>query len=396
MRTVITNGVLVLDDRLCSGLSLVVEDGRIAALQEGLPDQADQVLDAAGRYVSPGFSDLHVHGGGGHDFMDGTVEAVIGAARFHLSHGTTLLQPTTMTCSDRELEQVFAAFAQARAAGGPMPHLHGLHLEGPWLSPAQAGAQDPALLRIPDPDHVRRVLDGSPYITQVSAACELPGGLALGDELARRGILASIGHSGADYEQVCAALDHGYRHVTHLYSGMSSLHRRQARRYLGVVESAYLLDRLTVEIIADGVHLPPELLRLIVKCIPPERVALVTDATRGAGLPDGTVVKLGSRTAGQDVVVRDGVAYVMDGSCFGGSVCTADRCVRTMWKLAGMELPQALAMMTRTPCRILGLEGRKGRLAPGFDADLCLFDQDVRVSTVLVDGRILVDRGAVL
>ena len=390
MRAVITNGILVLEDRLQSGLSLVLENGKIAALQEGAPSQAGQVIDAGGRYVSPGFVDLHVHGGGGYDFMDGTVQAMVGAARFHLSHGTTLLQPTTMTCTDEELRQVFSAFVQTKRAGWPMPHLHGLHLEGPWLSPVQAGAQDPSLLRLPTLDHVRQVLNDSSDITHVSAACELPGALELGDELARRGILAAIGHSDAEYNQVCAAMEHGYTHITHLYSGMSSLRRREARRYLGVVESSYLLDGLTVEIIADGVHLPPELLRLIVKCKDPGSIILVTDATRGAGLPDGSVVKLGSLSAGQDVVVRDGAAYVIDGSCFGGSVCTTDRCVRTMWKMAGVTLPQAVAMMTLNPCRVLGLDGCKGRLAPGFDGDLCRFDENVNISMVMLDGRIAV------
>lgn len=392
MRTVITNGILVLEDRLTSGFSLSLENGKIAAIQEGTPSQADQVVDVQGRYVSPGFVDIHVHGGGGYDFMDGTVQAIVGAARFHLSHGTTLLQPTTMTCSDGELRQVFSAFTQAKSADGPMPHLYGLHLEGPWLAPAQAGAQDPSLLRLPTLDHVRRVLDGSSDITHVTAACELPGALELGDELARRGILAAIGHSDAEYSQVCDALEHGYTHITHLYSGMSSLRRREARRYLGVVESSYLLDGLTVEVIADGVHLPPELLRLVVKHKELSSIILVTDATRGAGLPDGSVVKLGSLAAGQDVVVRDGVAYVLDGSCFGGSVCTSDRCVRVMWKMAETTLPQAVAMMTLNPCRALGLDSRKGRLAPGFDADLCVFDENVNISMVFLDGEITVRR----
>jgi len=389
MRTAIVNGILVLDGELRRGLTLVLEDGRIAAIREDAsPRDADRVIDAAGRYVSPGFVDMHVHGGVGYDFMDGTLESMVGAARFHLTHGTTTIQPTTMTCSDEELDRVFAAFSAARSAEGPLPRLHGLHLEGPWFSPAQAGAQDPSLLHLPTPDHIQRVLNASPHITRVSAACELPGALELGDELFRRGVLAAIGHSDAEYDQVLSALDHGYTHVTHLYSGMSSLRRREARRYLGVVESAYLLDDLTVEIIADGMHLPPELLRLIVKCKDPDSISLITDATRGAGMPEGSVVKLGSLAAGQDVVVRSGVAYVMDGSCFGGSVCTTDRCVRTMWKLAGVPLPQAVSMMTRSPCRVLGLDQRRGRLAPGFDADLCLFDEEVNVSLVLVDGQV--------
>lgn len=391
MRTAIVNGVLVLDDTLRRDLVLVLEDGVISALAQTCPEDVDRTIDAAGRYVSPGFVDMHLHGGGGYDFMDGTVEAFLGAARFHLTHGSTLIQPTTMTCTDEELSRTLAAFDAAARAPGPKPILHGVHLEGPWFSPQQAGAQDPSFLRLPTPEHVRRVLGMSSSITRVSAACELPGGLELGDELGRRGILAAIGHSDAEYDTVLSAVAHGYRHITHLYSGMSSLHRRDARRYLGVVESAYLLDGVTVEIIADGIHLPPELLKLIIRCKPMGQISLITDAMRGAGLPDGSRVRLGSLERGQDSIVKDGVAYVPDFSCFAGSVCTADRCVRTMWKQAGVTLPQAVAMMTRNPCRVLGLGERKGRLAPGYDADLCFFDEDVTVSHVLVDGRTAYD-----
>ncbi len=390
----IDNAVLVLPEGLQRG-SLLIENGRIAAISpENGHFDAETGYDAGGRYVSPGFIDLHVHGGGGYDFMDGTVEAALGAARTHLAHGTTLLLPTTVACADEELERVFAALRAARTAPGPKPDLYGIHLEGPYLAPEQKGAIDPRYLKLPEPAHVERLLAlGGADIKRITLACELPGALELCDRMSEAGVLLSIGHSDAEYAAVCAAVAHGCSLVTHLYSAMSTLRRRGAYRYLGLVESAYLIDALSVEIIADGKHLPPELLRLILKEKDNDAISLITDAMRGAGQPDGTIARLGSLARGQDAIVRDGVAFVMDGSCFAGSVCTADRCVRTIWRQADVPLHRAVAMMTQNPARVLGLDGRKGALRPGFDADLCVFGEDVAIEDVFVAGCRVVGPG---
>lgn len=390
----IDNAVLVLPEGLQRG-SLLIENGRIAAISpENGHFDAETGYDAGGRYVSPGFIDLHVHGGGGYDFMDGTVEAVLGAARTHLAHGTTLLLPTTVACADEELERVFASLRAARTAPGPKPDLYGIHLEGPYLAPKQKGAIDPRYLKLPEPAHVERLLAlGGADIKRITLACELPGALELCDRMGEAGVLLSIGHSDAEYAAVCAAVEHGCSLVTHLYSAMSTLRRRGAYRYLGLVESAYLIDALSVEIIADGKHLPPELLRLILKEKDNDAISLITDAMRGAGQPDGTIARLGSLARGQDAIVRDGVAFVMDGSCFAGSVCTADRCVRTIWRQADVPLHRAVAMMTQNPARVLGLDGRKGALRPGFDADLCVFGEDVAIEDVFVAGCRVVGPG---
>ena len=390
----IDNAVLVLPEGLQRG-SLLIENGRLAAISpENGHFDAEPGYDAGGRYVSPGFIDLHVHGGGGYDFMDGTVEAALGAARTHLAHGTTLLLPTTVACADEELERVFAALRAARTAPGPKPDLYGIHLEGPYLAPEQKGAIDPRYLKLPEPAHVERLLAlGGADIKRITLACELPGALELCDRMGEAGVLLSIGHSDAEYAAVCAAVAHGCSLVTHLYSAMSTLRRRGAYRYLGLVESAYLIDALSVEIIADGKHLPPELLRLILKEKDNDAISLITDAMRGAGQPDGTIARLGSLARGQDAIVRDGVAFVMDGSCFAGSVCTADRCVRTIWRQTDVPLHRAVAMMTQNPARVLGLDGRKGALRPGFDADLCVFGEDVAIEDVFVAGCRVVGPG---
>ncbi len=389
MKTAIVNGTVITPARMIGNGGLVINDGKITDVFQGkFSGSADRIFDAGENYISPGFIDIHVHGGGGYDFMDGTPEAFIGAAKAHLEHGTTSIVPTTLSCSDDELFAAFKCFKAAKKTIRGGPNLLGLHLEGPYFSTAQAGAQDPGHIKSPRKEHFQRLLDASDDIIRVSAAVELEGALELGDQLKKRGILASIGHSDAFYPEVLQAFEHGYTHVTHLYSGMSTLRRIGPYRHLGVVESAYLIDGLTVEIIADGKHLPPELLKLILRFKPHDRICLITDSMRGAGLSDGEIVKLGSLDKGQDVILEDGVAMLMDRTAFAGSVCTADRCIRTMHKLAQMPIAEAVSMMTINPARIIGAK-TKGMLVPGMDADICIFDSEINIKSVFVAGEIV-------
>lgn len=392
MLTLIKNATLLHPYRSAPGW-LLINGGRIEALGAAKDEPAaDRVLDAGGLYLSPGFMDLHTHGGGGHDFMDGTVDAVVNAALAHMQYGTTALYPTTLTCADEELLDFFEVYRAAKAELEG-PELMGIHLEGPYFAPEQAGAQDPAYLKTPAPEHFNKILEaGGADIARLSAAVELEGAEPLGRALRQRGILGSIAHSNAEYDQVLSAFDWGFTHITHLYSAMSTIRRINAHRHLGVVESAYLIDEMTAEIIADGKHLPPELLRLIVRCKPLDKLVLVTDSMRGAGMPPGERVKLGSLAHGQDTIIEDGVAYLLDRSAFAGSVCTADRCVRTMHQLAGLPLVDAVRMMTRNPAVVMGVAHRKGGLLPGMDADLCLFDEGVQIKAVFCRGAMTVNR----
>lgn len=380
---------IVLPDRTLPLGYAAVDGDRLEAIGEGEPPEALSGLasvDVKGDILAPGFIDLHVHGGGGCDFMDGTLEAIVTAARAHLSHGTTTIAPTTLACSDEELFRFFAHYERALQVEN-MPRLAGIHLEGPYFSKNQAGAQPPEYLRTPTPEHYQAILErGRGHIIRWSLAPELDGALALGDVLKERGILASIGHSDADYDAVCRAMEHGFTHLTHFYSGMSSLTRREGFRVLGVVECGYLFDQLHTEIIADGMHLPPELLRLIVKQRPHEQISLVTDAMRGAGMPEGPSV-LGSREHGLPVVVQGGVARMLDLSGFAGSVATTDRLVRTMVRMAGLPLHEAVAMMTLHPARLLGREAELGSLEVGKKADLVLLDQQLYARRVWVGGK---------
>lgn len=384
----IVGGNLILPQGICPG-EIVVENGIIADIKCGAGESADgPVLDARGRYVSPGFIDMHVHGGGGSDFMDGTPQAFRTIAETHLRHGTTALVATTLTSTPEELEQVFQAYAHVKDEPYCGAEILGVHLEGPYLSQNQRGAQDPRYIRLPCREEYSKILDRHPEILRWTIAPELDGAMEMGRELEARGILPCIGHSEAEYQDVLRAQKNGYRHVTHLYSGMSGVTRKDGFRHAGVIESALLLDDLTVEIIADGCHLPECLLKLIWKCKGTQKIALITDAMRAAGT-DAEQSILGSLSDGQTVIVEDGVAKMPDRKNFAGSVATADRLVRTMVELADVPLESAVKMITQSPASILGLEKTKGSLEPGKDADIVLFGSHIDVSAVIRKGRCL-------
>jgi N-acetylglucosamine-6-phosphate deacetylase len=228
-------------------------------------------------------------------------------------------------------------------------------------------------------------------IARWSAAPELKGGLEFGQYLRSKGILTALAHTDAIYEEVLEAFESGYTLATHLYSGMSGVTRRNAFRYAGVIESAFIIDEMDVEIIADGVHVPAPLLKLAYKIKGPDKIALITDAMRAAGMPPGKSV-LGNIHTGLKVIVEDGVAKLPDRSSFAGSVATADRLVRTMIKLADVPLVHAIRMITSTPARIMGIGNKKGSLMEGKDADLVIFDQDINIGMTLIKGKIVFNR----
>lgn len=387
---IFTNARIVLPDTILDDHYLSVKNGVIESIGKGTPDREQlnscTTVDCDGQYLSPGFIDIHCHGGGGADFMDGHMEDILTAARAHLIHGTTGICPTTLTCSDEELFTFFESFRQAREVTEQMPHLLGIHLEGPYFSPAQAGAQPPKYLVHPRPEHYHEILRrGQGNIVRWSAAPELPGALELGDELAGKGIKVSMGHSDAGFEDIVNAMEHGYSQITHFYSAMSTITRKRGRRVLGLIECGYLFDRLKVEIIADGIHLPPELLKLILKCKNHDDICLVTDSMRGAGMPDGPSL-LGSKKNGVPVIIEDGIANMPDFSSFAGSVATTDRLVRVMVQKAGLPVWEAVKMASLNPASFLGIQETYGSIQPGKSADLLIFDDDIRISSVYVSG----------
>lgn len=388
----IINGRIITPSGVINGGQLLWMDGKIEEISAGNIDVPDAgLIDVKGNYVAPGFIDIHVHGGGGSDFMDGTVDAFLAVAETHARFGTTALLPTILTSTKQQIIQSLGVYEQASEHSIQGAQFLGVHIEGPYFSMAQRGAQDPRYIRDPDPAEYEDILASSTSIKRWSVAPERAGAMAFGRLLHNRGILPSIAHTDALYQEVVEAFDKGYTLVTHLYSAMSGVTRRNAYRYGGVIEGAYLLDGMDVEIIADGKHLPPELLQLVYKIKGPDRTALITDAMRAAAMPEGPSV-LGNIADGMAVVVEDGVAKLPDRTAFAGSTATADRLVRTMVTEARIPLVDAVRMITATPARIMGVTDRMGELAPGKDANMVVFDDGITVQLTLVNGDIVYER----
>ena len=390
MLTLIYNANLILEDRVQHGF-VVVEDEKIreVGFEDRYPQLSyDKKVDLQGKYLAPGFVELHTHGAGGADFMDGTLEAFSNACLTHLAHGTTTILPTALAATREEILRSIDCFRLAKKElAGKGPYMHGLHMEGPYLNKDQCGAIDPNYIRNPDPEEYEMFLEyGRGAIARWTLAVEMEGAEKFAQRLCEEGILPSVGHSNAEYCQVKAAYDKGVTHVTHLYSAMSTIVRRSGFRHSGVLESAYCIPDMTVEIIADGCHLPAELLEMVYRVKGPDKVALTCDSMRCAG-QDVKESILGSLENGQKVVIEDDVAKLMDRSAFAGSIATDDRLIRVMTQKAGVPLCDAVKMMTLTPARIVGLGEKKGSIRVGKDADLVCFDDGVNISGVMVEGK---------
>ncbi|WP_019989942.1 N-acetylglucosamine-6-phosphate deacetylase [Rudanella lutea] len=391
-RLKLTNGRVVTAQRIIPNGTVLVTGNQITDVCEGPLNVPDAVeIDVAGAYIAPGFIDIHVHGGGGHDFMDGTETAFLRIAELHAQHGTTAMVPTTLTSTQDQLLHTLDCYERAHGQNTQGAEFLGMHLEGPYFALNQRGAQDPRYIRDPDPAEYRAVLGYTNAVTRWSAAPERKGALAFGRYLRDNGVVAAIAHTDAVYDEVVAAVENGYSLATHLYSAMSTVTRRQGFRLAGVVESAYLIDELDVELIADGAHLPGPLLKLAYKIKGPDRTALITDAMRAAGMPPGPSI-LGNRDNGLPVIVEDGVAKMPNRQAFAGSVATADRLLRTIRTQTDIPLLDAVQMLTSTPARIMGVGDRKGSLTARKDADLVVFDDDCHVALTVVGGRIVFQR----
>jgi N-acetylglucosamine-6-phosphate deacetylase len=389
MQLKIVNGQVITPKGILKGGNVLIADGKIAEISTSNIDAPNaSVIDAAGKYVSPGFIDIHVHGGGGHDFMDNTIDAFLGIAQLHARHGTTSMLPTTLSCEKADLLETLRIYDEANKLNTSGAQFIGVHIEGPYFAMSQRGAQDPRYIRNPDAEEYKEILSASKSIKRWSAAPELKGAIEFGRYMVSKSVLPAIAHTDAIYEDVIEAFNNGYALATHFYSAMSGVTRRNAFRYAGVIESAYLIDEMDVEIIADGVHLPAPLLKLVYKIKGPQHTVLITDAMRAAGMPPGESV-LGSLKDGTKVIVEDNVAKMPDRSAFAGSVATFDRLVRNMIKLAEVPLIEAIRMASETPARIMKINDRKGTLERGKDADIVIFDKDINIDTTIVSSEIV-------
>ena len=383
------NGRAVVGDAV-NDVDILINGSKIEAIIQ--PDNkvsADyRVVDCEGQYISAGFVDIHQHGGGGSDYMDNDPDAYFRATEAHLVHGTTSVMPTLLSADVDNTLRAVGRYKCALRDSRIRANLIGLHIEGPYISPRQAGAQKPEHIRSFISDEYRRIFAASEAtVKRWSVAPEIPGAEEFAEFAKSNKIALSIAHSDADFDTTLAAYSRGYRHITHFYSCISSITRKGGFRVPGILEAAYYLDDMDVELIADGCHIPETLIRYVCKFKKSEHIALVTDAMRAAG-QDVTTSFLGSMDDPLPVVIEDGVAKMLDRKAFAGSVATADRLIRNMI-ISGVSLTDAIKMMTVNPIKMMGLDVKKGMIAPGFDADLCVFDEAVRVSKVVCMGELV-------
>jgi N-acetylglucosamine-6-phosphate deacetylase len=386
---IIKNASIITDNKITEKSTVLIKDGKIQDILQTdivLKNNCDYpVLDAENNYVSPGFIDIHTHGSYGNDFMDGKVEGFLSIAEKALQHGATTIIPTTVACGDEGLRKVFTAFRKVKKLninGADMP---GLNLEGPFLSIEQRGAQPLDYLRTKfDRSEILKILDMTDDILRWSVAPELEGVEIFKEEAEKRNIIMSFAHSNADCRQTEHAVSLGFKHFTHLYSGMTVMTRKKGMRIAGSVEAAFLCDDATVEIITDGMHLPFELIRLVYKIKGADKTALISDSIRAAGLSEGDYY-IGSKEEGQKIIVKNGVAWMPDFEAFAGSIATADVLLKTAVK-AGIPLIDAVKMLTKTPAKIMRKENSIGSLDKGFDADITIFDSSYNIKNVIKKG----------
>lgn len=373
MVTRITNGKVLIAGSF-QKTDLYIEDNRITAL--GGQHTFDQSMDAQGCYVTAGFIDMHCHGGGGADFSDGDADGARLAAMTHIRHGTTTLFPTVTSADFAVLEKALCAIDEVQST---LPVLAGIHLEGPYFSPSQMGAQNGRVLRKPKRDEYEHILLNH-KIARWDYAPEIDDDHRFLDALLSFGVLPAAGHTDATCMEMETAADRGCRLITHLYSCTSTIRREAGFRIAGVVEATYLRDDVCAELIADGCHLPNSLLRLAYKLKGPDRLALVTDAMRAAGTYHTGTFDIG----GVPCIIEDGVAKLLDRSAFAGSIATTDRLVKTCLQ-AGIPLEDCVKMVTQTPASIMGLS-QKGTIRVGNDADIVIFDENIEMKAILLQG----------
>ena len=363
--------------------TVVVKDGKIAEIGNANIEVAGaEVIDAKGKDIVPGGIELHIHGGGGRDFMEGTEDAFRTAIAAHMKYGTTSIYPTLSSSSVPMIKDALATCRKLMAE--PQSPVLGLHLEGPYFNPGKAGAQMPEYITPPIPGDYEPIIDtyGGKELKRWDEAPELPGTTEFGRYCTSHGVLAAIAHTKAEYVDVKRAWDAGFRHVTHFYNAMPGFHNVREFKHEGTVESVYTFPEMSVEMIADGIHVPPTILRMIYMVKGVEHTALITDAL--ACSASDSDVAFDPR-----VILEDGVCKLADRSALAGSIATMDRLIRTCVQMAEIPLEDAIRMSSETPARIMGELGRKGTLEKGKDADICIYDSDIQLHLVMQQGNIV-------
>ena len=377
----IINGKILTPQGWLKDGSVLIQDNKILEVTNcDLAIVGAKLIDAKGMYIVPGGIEIHSHGAGGRDFMEGTEEAFKVAIQTHMRYGTTSIFPT-LSSSTVQMILAAAETTEKLMVEVDSPVL-GLHLEGPYFNKKMAGAQIPEWIKDPNPEEYIPLLEDTHCIKRWDAAPELSGAMQFGKYITSKGVLAAVGHTQAEFEDIRTAYEVGYKHATHFYNAMPGFHKRREYKYEGTVESIYLIDNMTVEVVADGIHVPPTILRLVYKIKGVERTCLVTDSLACTATDAKTAFD-------PRVIIEDGVCKLSDRSALAGSIATMDRLVRTMVQKADIPLADAVRMASETPARVMGVYDRKGSLQRGKDADVVILDRDLNVRAVWAMGKLV-------
>jgi len=376
---ILTNARLILPDEIRDGLEVVATEGKITAIREQTHPPPTEIIDLQGNYLAPGFVDLHVHGATGRDTMEASTGAFRAICDFHASGGTTSLLLTTGTAPMDKLLEVLNAVRDCRSSNDGIA---GVHVEGPFISKAKCGAQRAEFIQEPSPAGVQQLLEHADVIKRVTMAPELPGALEAIENFHRHEISVSGGHSDAWDEDARRGFQRGMRSVTHTFNCMSSARRRGIYRVGGLLEFALSEPEISCELIADGHHVSATLMKMLYRAKGAAGICLVTDATAGAGLPDGSRFSL----FGKDCVVEGGVSLLADRSALAGSASRMIDLVRTMVRDVDVPLHETITMATANPARAIGLE-TKGHLAVGADADFVVLSPELEVLRTFTRGE---------
>lgn len=388
MLTQIINGHILTPQGWLKDGSVLISDGKILEVTNSdLAVIGATVIDAKGMYIVPGFVSMHAHGGAGHDFTEGTTEAFQKATLAHLKHGATSIFPTLSSTSFEHIQQAVTTCETLMQEKGSI--IQGLHIEGPYLNKKMAGAQWDEFLKDPDPEEYIPLLENTQCIKRWDISPELPGAHDFAKYTTSKGILTAITHTEAEYPEIRAAFEAGFTHAAHFYNAMPGFHKRREYKYEGTVESVYLTDGMSVEVIADGIHLPATILKLVYKLKGVEQTCLVTDALKYAAYT-------GDPINDSQYIIENGVCKLADHSSLAGSLATMDTLVQTMVKKASIPLADAVRMASETPAKLIGISSHKGTLQKGKDADIVILDKDINIRCVFSGGRIVEDTNTMI